>query len=214
MSKAPRIVAELGRPETPEETSARKAEQTRRHYSHQTLRNLVWSLVATLITVAVLVLVVLRPNPPEPAPIEYKSLAVEAESFLGVPLLAPDLPEGWAANAAEIRGTSSDVLYWYTGFLTPDEESFTALSQAVDANSTWINNTLREATQTGTMTIGDTEWAVYDQRGASDVGNLEFAMVTEQGDSTVVLFGTAADTEFLQFAEAVTDDLETLDLQD
>jgi hypothetical protein len=43
-----RVVAELGRPETPAETAARKAESSRLHRQRQTVNNLVYSLIATL----------------------------------------------------------------------------------------------------------------------------------------------------------------------
>jgi hypothetical protein len=57
-NRQPRIVAELGRPETPEETAARKAENSRKHRENQTLRNLVFALLSSLAVVLVLVLVV------------------------------------------------------------------------------------------------------------------------------------------------------------
>ena len=54
-SRESRVVAELGRPETAEETAARKAENSRNHRSRQTVNNLVYSLLATLGIVVVIV---------------------------------------------------------------------------------------------------------------------------------------------------------------
>ena len=41
MAKQPRVVAELGRPETPDETAARKAASSAAYRSSKTVRNLV-----------------------------------------------------------------------------------------------------------------------------------------------------------------------------
>ena len=65
--KQPAIVAELGRPETPEETAARKAENSRKRRANQTAFNLIVATIASLGIVLFLVVVVVRPNP-EPAP--------------------------------------------------------------------------------------------------------------------------------------------------
>ena len=59
------IVAELGRPETPEETANRKAERSRLHRSNQTALNLVAALIVCLVVVLLIVLVVVRPDPAE-----------------------------------------------------------------------------------------------------------------------------------------------------
>ena len=62
--RPPREVAELGRPETPEETAARKAENSRKHRQRQTLKNLVLALAASLGVVFIIVLLVPRSDGP------------------------------------------------------------------------------------------------------------------------------------------------------
>ena len=52
----PRIVAELGRPETPQETADRKAASSARYRSSKTFRNLVAALLITIAVVAVVYL--------------------------------------------------------------------------------------------------------------------------------------------------------------
>src|SRR6478735_6355945 len=97
--KPPAVVAELGRPETPEETAARKAQNSANHRNRQTVNNLVYSLLATLALVAVIVLVVPRGNPTADAPaIDYAKVAQEAQGSEPDPLLVPKLPAGWKAN--------------------------------------------------------------------------------------------------------------------
>jgi hypothetical protein len=48
MAQSPRIVAELGRAETPDETAARKAESSRVYRASQNTRNLVAALIVTI----------------------------------------------------------------------------------------------------------------------------------------------------------------------
>ena len=62
--KPPRIVAELGRPETPEETAARRAENSLKHRQRQTVQNLILALGASLLVVLVIVLIVPRSDAP------------------------------------------------------------------------------------------------------------------------------------------------------
>jgi hypothetical protein len=133
----PPIVAELGRPETPEETAARKAENSRKHRANQNLRNLIWSLLATLIVVLVLVLVVVRPDPAPVAAIDYRAVAGQAQVDSTATLAAPPLDSSWSANAAEIR-TAADITVWYIGFITPSRQ-FIAMNQGIDANATWVD---------------------------------------------------------------------------
>lgn len=204
--KQPAIVAELGRPETPQETAARKAENSRKHRANQTLFNLLIALVATLAIVLFLVVVVVRPTPEAAPSIDYAGIAAEAQGGASEPLVVPDLPEGWGANAARFE-RRAEVLTWYIGFITPSTQ-FIALNQGIDANPTWQATVLNSAESTGTTTIDGTSWTVYDQRTADDPGNFAYSMATTIGESTFILHGTASDAEFATLAASVVAELE------
>ncbi|MEV7527759.1 DUF4245 family protein [Agrococcus sediminis] len=204
--RTPRVVAELGRPETPEETAARKAAASRRHRENQTFSNLVVAVVACLAVVLVMVLVVLRPDVSPREPIDVAAAAAAAQPTVDEALIAPDLPEGWASNAAEIRTGGDDVTTWYAGYVTPGEQ-FLSFTQALDANPTWLASAIEEAPQTGEREIGGLTWREHDQRDAEDPGNLAYVLTTEAGASTVVIAGTADDAEIQTFAEAVSAEL-------
>src|SRR6478752_7162538 len=181
--RAPRVVAELGRPETPEETAARKAENSLKHRQRQTTMNLVYALVASLALVLVIVLVVPRSDTPMEPDIDVAATAAQAQAAVSAPLAVPELPEGWRANAAEIRRSDADqVTAWYVGYLTPDDE-FIGMYQAIDANPTWVAELLARTSATGTTTIDGVSWTVHDNRSTSDpVGNAKYGMTTEAGD--------------------------------
>ena len=204
--KPPAIVAELGRPETPEETAARKAENSRKHRANQTLLNLVYSLVATLAVVALLVLVVVRPDPPAPTPVDFADIASRAQSSVSETLLVPSLPPQWRANNAELRSGSDDIDAWYIGFISPSEQ-FIALTQGIDANPTWLAAALDGRPATGSEVVDGIEWQIFDYRGTEDSGNLAYAMSTIAGANTVVLYGTADPNEFRTVASTLSADI-------
>jgi hypothetical protein len=208
--RPPRVVAELGRPETPEETASRKAESSRRHRSNQTLINLVLALLASLGVVLFLVLVVVRPSQPDRTPVDYRSVASQAQPQVKNTLAAPDLPGTWTANDAGLDTGSDNVVAWSIGFITPGEQ-FIGLTQGIDANATWVSNQLEKARATGATTVGGLDWKVYDQRNKQDTGNFAYSMTTTVGTSSIVLHGTASTTEFTVLAQAVGRQLGTAD---
>lgn len=202
--RAPRVVAELGRPETPEETAARLAENSRKYRAHKTVNNLVLSLLATLAAAIVLVLLVPRSDTPIDRTVDYRAVAGQVQSGVDEPLMNPALPAGWSANAAEWRtGGGSKVPSWYIGLLTPRNE-FIGASQALDANPTWLNDQLQSAPAADTVTIDGVTWDVYRNTApASDRGNFDYALVTAAGRSTYLLVGTASENEFEALARAL-----------
>jgi hypothetical protein len=203
-TKQPAVVAELGRPETPEETAARKAENSRRHRANQTLLNLVVATIASLAIVLFLVVVVVRPEPAVVDAIDYAAVAAEAQGGADAPLLAPALPDGWYANDARFQATAG-VPTWYIGFITPATQ-FIALVQGIGANPTWqaaVLDGLGDADATGSTTIDGITWTVFDRRDADDPGNYEYSMAAGIGESTIVLHGTAGVAEFELIAASI-----------
>jgi hypothetical protein len=207
--RPPRVVAELGRPETPEETAARKAENSIKHRQRQTLKNLVLALGASLLVVLVLVLIVPRGDVTVDRDIDVASIAEQAQIASDDPLAVPELPGTWGTNAAELRKSAADgVTAWYVGYLTPSNE-YLGMYQGLDANPTWVSALLARTLATGTTTIAGVEWTVYDNRNAGDdVGNARYALTTEAGDATFVLLGSATPAEFETLATALAPTIE------
>lgn len=204
--KEPAVVAELGRPETPEETAARKAENSRRHRSNQTLLNLVIALVASLGIVLFLVVVVVRPDSATRPAVDYVAIAGDAQAASDEPLIVPRLPQGWSANDARLV-TKSGILDWYVGFITPSTQ-FVALEQGIQGNPTWLATIIESAKPTGTTSIDGLDWTIYDRRDAKDPGNFAYSMSTTSGGSTIVLHGTAPTAEFELLAASVAAETE------
>ena len=198
---AEREVAGLGRPETPQETADRKAAQSRLHRANQTVRNLVWSLVATLIVVLLLVLVVVRPDPAPIEPIDYRAVAAQSEAPEGESLIVPNLPEGWTANAATLR-TVEQVETWYIGFITPRGQ-YIGFEQGFEANPTWVDGHYAEQSSSPEpVNVDGRTWT--ETLGVEDPGNSARVWVTEvDSDNIVILYGTAGVEEFTILAASL-----------
>jgi hypothetical protein len=205
--RAPRVVAELGRPETPQETADRKSAASAKRRANQTWFNLVIALVASLGIVAFLVIVVVRPDQSAPkADIDWATTASQAQGAAPSHLVVPELPKDWRANRAEYAADTADnVPTWGIGFLTPKGQ-YIGLTQGLGANDSWVADQLDKHRATGSVTVSGTTWVVYDRRTADDPGNLAYALVAEFDGSDVVLAGTASDAEFRTLAAAVVAD--------
>lgn len=206
--KEPKIVAGLGRPETLEESLARKAENSRLYVQRKTVNNLVLSLLATVGLVAVIFFAVPRSNVTPAWQVDYVALSEQAALSLNGALITPKMPDDWAANAAEVRSSAADgVSSWYIGFITPSSE-FIAYQEALVANPTWVANTMKGNAPTGSRTIGGQTWTEYNYRSMEGAKNLAYALVTVSGASTFVLYGTATDAEFELLATEISGQME------
>jgi hypothetical protein len=204
-------VAELGRPETPEETAERKAENSRNHRNRQTVNNLVFSLIATVAVVALIVLFVPRGQPAGAPAVDYASIAQQAQGAEPDALLTPALPSGWKSNAAELRTKTPDgVDAWYIGLITPSKE-YIGIMQGFKANDSWLATQVDRSLVSSTKAACGLRWDVYDNRNSGqDNGNVDYALATKAGSSTVVVFGTAQKQEFDTVTNALCDQLGTL----
>ncbi|WP_374946623.1 DUF4245 domain-containing protein [Agreia sp.] len=207
--KARPIVAELGRPETPEEAANRKAQNSKNYRDSKTIRNLWVAVGVTVAIVAAIVLIVPRDDSSRLQAIDYRAVAVSAQRTLPVPLAVPELPDTWSSNVAEIRTARLDgVTSWFIGLITPSKQ-FLSITQAVDANPSWLVTELRQTSPSGSITIDGIDWIVYDNRDSdSDVGNVRYALTTDSGRSTFIVAGTATPEEAQALASTITDAIE------
>ncbi len=203
-SKAPNVSADLGRPETPEETAARKAQQSRLYRQRKTVNNLVYSLLVTVGLALVIFLLVPHSDTSPNWAVDYQKVAAQAQATVKTPLVTPVMPADWRANQAKIKMSSSDkVVVWYIGFVTPDDR-FIAYRQGLAANDTWTASILTDLKPTGTKTIGGVEWQEFNNRSAEHPGNLAYALVTVKGTDVFVLNGNAGDKDFAALAANIS----------
>ena len=209
-TKQPPVVAELGRPETPDETAARKAEASRLHRARQTMRNLAASLAVCAIAVAVVVAIVPRDDRPVVRDVDYVAAAESAQSGVAQQLTAPELPAGWSSNEAELRTGADGVTEWYLGFIRTDDggnpAEFVGVSQGLDANPTWVAQRTGKRAPTGEVEIGGRTWTAYDYTALphDQTGNTAYTVVLEHDGSTFVVYGSHSAESVHLVAEAIT----------
>lgn len=204
MAAAPRVVAELGRPETPDETAARKAASSAAYRSSKTFRNLLVALGVILAIVAVIVAIVPRGSLPEAEPADVVAAAASASEAVEQPLLVPEVPADWRANSARLEGTSM----WRVVYAPP--EGFVRVAQGIGVGSTWVAETLGGLAPTGSVTIDGIAWDEYTIPSTAQSAGISYAVATDAGSDTVLIYGsTDADTAAIA-AAGVADQIRDL----
>ncbi len=205
----PRIVAELGRPETPEETAARKAESSRAYRSSKTVRNLIAALLVILAAVAVIILAVPRGEPAPRAPIDVAAVAAAVADTQGRAVIVPVVPDTWTVNAAAVEGESPRT--WTILYAPSGSDGFVRLAQGFDATPSWPTEVLAGASATDERVLDGMTWTLYTIPDPAQAGNISSAMSIVVGPDTVLLYG-ATSTDILEgLAASLGHDLAVLD---
>lgn len=206
MAQSPRIVAELGRAETPDETAARKAESSRVYRASQNTRNLVAALIVTIAVVVVIILAVPRGTPPEPEPIDVAAVAQRVSAAEGRPIIAPEVPSSWRVNVAAVEGDGPRA--WTLVYA--DETWFLRVAQGFEADPAWPTRMLSGASIDGTVTVDGVQWDRYDIADPARAGNISVALATQAGDDTILIYGRADQDTLEQAAAAAAPEVERL----
>lgn len=187
MASGPRVVAELGRPETPQETADRKAASSAAYRSSQTFRHLIAALLVTLGVLAVIYLAVPRGSFDEPTPVDVPAAAASASASLGHTLLVPVVPGDWRANDARVVGSMWRVVY-------APQSGFVNVAQGIGADDDWASQTVGGFAPSGTVTIEGIVWDEYVIPDAARTDSISYALSTDAGSDTVLVYG-ATDAE-------------------
>lgn len=186
-------------------------ERAKKRRAKQTQNNLILSLLACLGMVAVIFLAVPRPTTSLIPHVDYQTVASQAASTSGLPVVAPSLPtKNWYSNAARFTAKPADgVANWYVGFVGPKSE-YLGLTQGFEANPTWTTLQLQGDVPTGTAEIGGTKWVVWQATTKSDPAkSRDYALVADiaaSGDKPAqqfIVFGTASKAQLKSFAQSV-----------
>lgn len=203
MAHNPRIVAELGRPETPDEAASRKAEASRIYRASQNTRNLIAALLATLAVVAVIVLAVPRGELPPAEPIDVAAVAENIATAEGRTVIVPDVPDEWLVNRASIEGDATAA--WTIVYVPAEEAGFLRVAQGFDADPAWATRVLSGASVDGSVTIDGVVWDRYRIPDPARAGNISAALSTQAGPDTVLVYGSTDEATLELAAASVAD---------
>lgn len=218
-AKGPRIVAELGRPETASETAARKAASSAAYRGSKTFRNLIVALGVTLLVLVAIVLMVPRGEFPERASIDPTPAASITSETEGREVVLPDLPETWLeategnpepwrVNAAEVSGIEGNRAW--TIVYVPDATDYLRVSQAFGTDLNWARAVLGGQSPRDTVVVDGITWDRFVPSNPDSARNVSFALGTQAGEDYVLLYGTAGEQTTTELAELLTDQITTL----
>ncbi|MGO3829602.1 MAG: DUF4245 family protein [Microbacterium gubbeenense] len=208
--REPRIAAHLGRPETPAEEAARKAENSKSYRQSQSFRNLIIALVASLAIVAVVYFIVPRgeiEHAPQP---DVAETARQVADQYERTVVVPGAPDDWAKNSAQVDAGSPSV--WSVNYNDiPDAgRAFVRFEQAFDADEVWASQILRGTSPSGTTTIDGLEWTEFDVRDPDSTGNVSYALGIQAGSDYVLIYGSADSDVAALLASSISDDVAAL----
>lgn len=210
MSKDAPIVAELGRPETPEETAARKSEFSKSYQASQTFRNLIAALIATVAVVAIVIFAVPRGERVPAAEIDVVGIAEDVETSVERPVLVPELNDFWRVNAAELEGGATTVWKITLAPAADDERGFINIAQAFDADAGWAPQILNGFAATDALRLGGFDWDVYELPDSTE-NNVTYALGTQAGDDYILLYGARSADSTAKLAESLMPQIEEID---
>jgi hypothetical protein len=205
---SPRVVAELGRPETPDETAARKAESSRIYRSSQTFRNLIAAIIVTVVVVFIVIFGVPRGELPERESIDPAPIASQASESLGRSVIVPAVPSGWRVNAAEVSSDGGSSA-WSIAYV-PGKNGFIRFAQALDTDEAWARSVLSGAAPTDTLEIDGIAWDVFEPADPSRAANISYALGTQAGPDYVLLYGAVEPDQAADLAKIVAPEVKKL----
>lgn len=188
----------------------------------QTVRNLIYALIATLGLVILIVAGVPRDDSNRINPVDYVSEAKAASAVTGQLALAPTIPEDWWSNSARLEETAG-VTNWYTGFVTVSKagldstaaetvtNEYIGLRQAFESNPSWVALTLERNWYERDIEVAGFTWQIWPELRPTDPpSTMNTAWLLELEGQAVVLFGTANEAEFTLLAEAMAPQLKAI----
>lgn len=191
-------------PQNAEEVAAYKQRNKIRRNQRQTYINLILALLASVGVMLLLVFVVIRPQGNLVPQVDYKAVAATEQPAISTKLLVPNIPSDWYSNNARLRvGNADEVGVWQLGFVT-SSESFIGIRQGIGGDDVWEVRTLDGALPTGSIEIAGSTWVLYDYRNKADeAGNYQFVISRDIGESRVIIYGDASESDFEIIAQEV-----------
>ncbi|MGI6877437.1 DUF4245 family protein [Microbacterium sp. gxy059] len=211
MAREPRIAAHLGRPETPEEEAARKAENSRRYRQSQSFRNLIVALAVSLAVVAVIYFGVPRGEMPDRPEVDVPGLAERASEQLDRPIVVPEGLDDWGVNVAELSGGAPSVWTIAYNEIPGSSRSFLRVEQAMDADEVWASQVLSGARPSGSLDVDGVEWTVYELGDGAGSGNVTYALGTQAGPDHLLVYGHADADDAEAVARALSGQIPVLE---
>jgi len=180
--------------------------------ARQTVTNLVLALGASVGLVIALVMIVPRDDSSLVKKVDYVSVAKDAADSTSRPVIVPTIQSGWWCNSARWQANPGDGTdaSWYAGFVGPKNE-YIGMTQTFTTNPTWLAIQLSGLKQTGSMSTGARTWQVWKTKETHvPAKTKDYMLVTGQGSDTVLVYGTASESQMKAFVTGVSEQISTV----
>jgi hypothetical protein len=164
------------------------------------VRDVVATLVLLGLVVGAVYLLLPRSDAPVTQPVDLDGALEVAVAADDVPVLLPDLGEGWTVTSARReRPDEEQPASWHLGYLTPAEE-YAGLEAADGATAAWLGRVTSDGTEAGTQDVDGVAWQVLES-----VDPARTSLVLEEAGRTVVVTGSAPLDELVELARAASE---------
>jgi hypothetical protein len=171
-------------------------------YALGSAKNLVYSLLAVLGMVAVLVLMVPRVNSVGGPPVDIAGQAQDVHQRTGWPIVVPEgLPSGWTPTSVRYVRVTDGFMTWHVGYRTPSG-TFVAVEQTKDPSRAWIAAQTNRAPKEGTVEIAGRSWDKY-VRDNKVQNSLLSVPPTGSGELATLITGTASFEDMTTYVKAL-----------
>jgi len=155
------------------------------------------SLAAIGAAVAVVFLLVPRPDTRVVQPVEVGAVATGLQAEAPFELVVPVVPAGWTPTSVRFRPDSPDALpTWHVGYLTADDR-YAGLEVAAEATQRWLAEQTGDGEEAEQVDVGGQAWQVVRSEDPTRTH-----LVSEEAGVTTVVTGSAVLDELVALADA------------
>lgn len=148
----------------------------------KTARDMLLTLAVIGAVVAVIYLLVPRPDQDYVPPVDVKVAVEQAVSADQAPVVEPATPQGWSVTSARLEPAGDGLpAVWQLGYLT-DEDTYAALHVTAEPTADWITAATGNGYETGVQEVDGQPWRTFVGK---DDGRTYLLSVTP-GRATVV----------------------------
>lgn len=173
------------------------SDDRRRRSARTGPRDMLLSLAVIVGLVALLLVLVPRPNKIPQRAVDVTAAVAGASAELGFTPADPDLPAGWTARTADVQEATDGVPTWHLTYTSPSGR-YVGVQQAANATPAWEARQVTDGREEGTVAVGGRTWVV---RSRTDRGITSW--VLREPPVTTIVTGTADEPELSLFATAV-----------
>jgi hypothetical protein len=174
----------------------------------QTVRNLLWAILATVAAVALVVLAVPRDDTSRLTPVDSVEVSNAARADSGLPVIVlDDLPQGWYATQARWSSASSkgeaDI---FIGLVGPNNQ-YIGISQVFEFEDAWFEEETQGLEKTAEYDFGNYSWSVLEASGSVNIDQVDPMWGLFLNRDVVLITGSADSSSIEALAKQIDEQL-------